>query len=157
EVESPHIWLTFTTEPAQLLVSSEDRVWRWDLAENQSLDLLPGKHQLLWPGRGHVDSPLLYDADARVLKSWDSGSRAFRPRGRRMDSPKGIAVSGDGSTLALVTVEGVLLIDTATGQERALLPQTGVESLAISSDARSVVTSDRQGLRWWDVASGQDY
>jgi len=60
------------------------------------------------------------------------------------------AISADGSRVAVVSEDGVRLVDTATGRLRHFYPHRGAESAAISRDNRRVLTggADRRLLVW---------
>ncbi len=96
------------------------------------------------------------------IRLWrvSDGNLIGRFKSRKNAHVSYIAFSPDGKLLTAIGSGGPLVFfDTATGQERDLLPGAPLVDgpLAFSSDGRALATTgDRQTLHFWDLATGQD-
>jgi WD40 repeat protein len=89
--------------------------------------------------------------------TWPAG-RNFTTFSGATDTPRGVAFSPDGRTLATGLLDGIVkLWDVASGQElRSLSGQTkAVFGLAFSPDGKTLA-SGGDNIKLWDVASGQE-
>jgi RNA polymerase sigma factor (sigma-70 family) len=88
------------------------------------------------------------------------GNLLRRFKSRKNPHVSFIAFSPDGKVLAAIGSGGPLVFfDTATGQERDLLPGNPLVDgpLAFSPDGKDLATTgDRQTLHFWDLVTGQD-
>jgi RNA polymerase sigma factor (sigma-70 family) len=96
-----------------------------------------------------------------LLRFWDVDSgKEIRSFGGHEGGVRAVVYSPDGRTLASGDGKVVRLWDAAGGEERLRLSAAGdqqVESLAFSSDGRTLVSSGLDGaVRVWDLASGKE-
>ena len=99
-------------------------------------------------------------AVSRYIGTWlyDTSTGAEVALIRTKEKTNGaIAVSSDGSTLAMGAFRSVQVWDAASGQIKILDGHTDwVRSVALSPDGATLASSSRDGgVRLWDVASGQ--
>jgi RNA polymerase sigma factor (sigma-70 family) len=64
------------------------------------------------------------------------------------------AISPDGRTIAVATAERIVLLEAATGKERARLKGTA-RALAFSRDNRTLAAGEGSAVRFWDVGRGE--
>jgi WD40 repeat protein len=65
-----------------------------------------------------------------------------------------VAYAGDGRTLALATVLGVVLWDVTANQERAVFRQNSCRAVALSPDGRTLAAADAHNIHLWDLLWG---
>ncbi len=101
------------------------------------------------------------DDGTALVTGRDGRLRLVAPDGRvrpvsRAEGASAAAISSDGSRAAVVTEEGVRLVDLSTGALLHFYPHRGAESAAISRDNRRVLTGGAdQRLIVWSGQSGR--
>src|SRR5262249_15159228 len=153
---------------ALVTASLDGQVRFWDLGSGQ-----PRGSQPL-PGTGSVELPLTFSPDGRLLATLSEGARGFFhvwevPGGGApvrliatlpQSTPDDDAVFflPDGRLLAARNAidQNVALWELPSGRRRAALAHTApIRLVCISPDGRLLATGTRQGIRLWEVATGQ--
>ncbi len=152
-------WVTFAPDGRTLATASEDQTVKlWDAATGRERRTLSGH-------RGEVIG-VLFTPDGRRLVScdreehlivWDSATgrecSSFRVR---KEFDEAMAISPDGTTLAIGGGRGVGLWDLASGRERRILDEgsSAVFCVAFCHQSPSLVAVGDTLLRSWDLPSG---
>jgi WD40 repeat protein len=95
---------------------------------------------------------------SRVVRLWEPGREAPRPRLEHRRGLCAVAFSPDGTTLASAAGLRIRLWDVATGRERAALRGHAreVRALAWTPDGRTLLSGgDDRTVRLWDAAAGR--
>jgi WD40 repeat protein len=157
------VWtLAFAPDGKTLLSGSYDKTARlWDVATGKELHQFPSGGQL------GVKSVAFADEGKKVftgsdeddgLRHWDAASGREAPFSGRPDAVGScLAVSGDGTTLAVARGSTVQVRDSSTGNLLRELenPPRVVNKLALSSDGKQVAAAGRDGLvRVWNAITG---
>ena len=101
------------------------------------------------------------DDGTALLTGKDGQVRVVRPAGGIAEIPgvgdaRGAAISADASLAAVIDVDGVRLVDVATGTVRHAYPHRGTRSTAISRDNTRVLTGGADDVvRVWSGQSGR--
>jgi WD40 repeat protein/DNA-binding SARP family transcriptional activator len=163
--EGASIYLTFSTD-ARTLVASDDsgEIVVWDVERGEIRERLPGPAGAVWDLAVSSDGRTLYSTapDAR-MRIWDlAGDRRLDTRfdaGPPMildgQSPKGLALSPDGRTLAVTQGDGTVdLVDARTlAMRRRVRVQRGAAlGVEFSPDGRVLaVTGEGARVTLWDA------
>lgn len=144
---------TIPDDPPRLAAGSADgRVFVWTLGTEAPPKILRGHRMavllLAWSNNGE-----LFSADRESRRRW-RGSQSTRigPAEESRYHPKAMAVSPDGTVLAMLEGSNVIRWDTATGQRRAVYQQPGTRDLLFTRDGAQLILSTRyQNLRVRDA------
>jgi len=146
-------WAEFSPDGRSIIVSAGDDVRLWDLSSGQELRRFEG------------GSPAVFSPDGRSIISenrqhngtlilWDAASgqelRTFEGRAPLEFSPDGrgiVCFDRYGAEMKLRSV--------ADGEVLRTFKISWLTTVAFSPDRRSILIADQDGLRLWDVASGE--
>jgi WD40 repeat protein len=137
------------------------RLALWESATGKLLhqhSLPSNSRECAWSADGLTVALLLNDG--LTLMEVDTGVVRFRAPGATSGQPP--VASPDGRLLAAWrTVEGkppaVGVWEAATGKEVATVATGPFAHLALAADSRSLVTTDTEFLRVWDLATGKEW
>lgn len=136
-------------------------IYRYDLATGKPLPPLPGHpcggvRRLLFTPDSKLAVSAGFDGYVRVW-ALDSGKelRSFKAEAGTI---YGLAMSGDGRTLATAGHEGLRLWDLATGEAlpREDMARHDCVACAFSPDGKLVASGDKKCVKLWEVATGKE-
>jgi RNA polymerase sigma factor (sigma-70 family) len=101
------------------------------------------------PDKGGVPTTL------KLISLWDVATGRALWRVEAEAAFRGVAFSPDGRTVAVAMADRIVLLETASGRERARL-KASVRLPAFAPDGRTLVAAEGSAVRLWDVARGDD-
>jgi RNA polymerase sigma factor (sigma-70 family) len=139
----------------------------WDTASTKELRTLKVTPKPTYRGRWNSFCSLVFAPDGKTLYAggvdatvigWDPHTgNEVRRVGQDLANPFGLAIAPDGKMLAANFASLIHLIDIDSGKER--FTEVGhpvrINTGAISSDGRTVVTADFRRVFLWDAATGR--
>ncbi len=133
----------------------------WDTGTRLERATLSGPNYEPLRRRFSRDGSRLLTSDARSVFLWDVvNAKELRRWENLNERIKALAFSEDNNVAVLGMDDSTIrLMDTRTGEQKGLLrsPKELILNVKISSDGRSVLSSDQVGMvRLWDVASSKE-
>jgi RNA polymerase sigma factor (sigma-70 family) len=101
------------------------------------------------PDKGGVPTTL------KLISLWDVATGRALWRVEAEAAFRGSAFSPDGRTVAVALADRIVLVESASGKERARLKAT-VRLPAFAPDGRTLAAAEGSAVRLWDVARGED-
>ncbi|MEV4033734.1 nSTAND1 domain-containing NTPase [Streptomyces umbrinus] len=152
--------VVFSPDGRTLATTSGDRTVRlWDADTGRLRRSLPGHSSMVIAVVFSPDSrTLTSSSDDGTLRMFDVTVNPRAIHTGRLKDAESMAISQDSRVLATTSKNGaVRLWDAGSGRLRATLPQhmNAVNSLALTTDGRTLAINDTSGIGLWDTATGR--
>ena len=149
--------LSLSSSSTGLAIGLTDRIILLDEASGKTISELssPGGNPFL---AFNADGSMLASANSSgQVQIWEAVNGGYEPRQLiEKGSAYALALTSDGSTLAVAAVNDVFLIDTGTGEETGRIPHRGiVYDLSFLPEGTLLATASQRMIQFWNISDLQ--